>query len=313
MGILDSVLGGGSQKTETRLPGYITIPSRDISRITTGLINDPSQREFTPEQQTAWDRIVAEATGGAGYAPGSENFLSNLFASGGLTTGQGALAEGLIGGQYVNPAFGETMRIAYGGDVGNNPWLESTFNRAADVAGENFQNNVIAGMDNQFAQTGRLGSKAYAQARGTAEDAYGRQLNDLANEVYGGAYQSDMAAKNAALGQLAGLGQQDVQNRIAGAGLYQQGTENMFGGVSAMPTVDAGRYSDWERLFQAGTTERDLPWDSLRAGAGIIGSLQHGQSTQQQNNPNKIGQAIGYGTALMGMYNNYKYPQQGGG
>jgi hypothetical protein len=306
MGILDSVLGGGSQKTETRLPGYITIPSKDISRITTSLINDPKQRHFNPTQSDALNRIIGEATGGAGYAPGSQDFLSDLFASNGLTTGQSALAGGLIGGQFQNPALAETMRVAFGGDVGSNPWLDASFNRAADVAGENFRDNVVADMDQGFAASGRLGSKAYAQARGSAEDAYGRQLNDLANEVYGGAYQTDMARKDAALGQLAGLGQQDVQNRIAGAGLFQQGTDNMFGGVSAMPTVDASRYSDLERLFQAGNTIQQQPWQSLNMGADIIARLQHGTSTQQQNNPNKVGQLIGYGTSLMGMFR----PQQ---
>ena len=301
MGILDSVLGGGSQEAKVEIPQYIRKPSEYIGNRINNTLRDPAMGEFTPEQQTALDRIIAEATGGAGYAPGSENFLSNLFASGGLTTGQGALAEGLIGGQYVNPAFGETMRVAFGGDVGANPWLDSTFNRAADVAGENFRDNVVAGMDNEFAASGRLGSKAYANARGSAEDAYGRQLNDLANEVYGGAYQGDMARKDAALGQLSGLGQQDLQNRIAGAGLYQQGIGNMFGGISAMPAVDAGRYSDAERLFQVGTTIKDLPWDSLRTGANILGSLQSPTSTTQTSNPNPFGQAIGLGAGILGI------------
>lgn len=303
MGVLDSVLGGGSQKTKVSIPQYVRKPSEYIGNRTNELMRDPSQNEFTSEQQTALDRIIAEATGGAGYTGGSEDFLSNLFASNGLTTGQNALASGLISGDYVNPAYGETARVAMGGDVGQNPWLDAAFGRAANVAGENFRDNVVADMDQGFAASGRLGSKAYAQARGSAEDAYGRQLNDLANEVYGGAYQTDMARKDAALGQLAGLGQQDVQNMLAGAGLYQQGIGNMFGGISAMPTVDAGRYSDAERLFQTGSTIKGLPWESLRMGANTLGQLQTPTSTTQTSNPNPFGQLIGIGTGFAGLQN----------
>lgn len=302
MGVLDSVLGGGSQKTETRLPGYITIPSKDISQRVTALMQQPGQRGFNDPQQSALDAILAEAMGGAGYTGGSEGFLSGLFSGNGLNAPQNDLATGLTGGEFVNPAFAETARVAAGGDVGSNPFLDATFARAADVAGENFQDNVLADMDSGFAASGRLGSKAYAKARGSAEDAYGRHLNDLANEIYGGAYQFDQSRKDAALSELAGLGQQDIANRVAGAGLFQQGTENLFGGVDAMPTVDAGRYSDLERLFQVGTTMQDQPWRSVRLGADILGALQHGTSTQQQANPNKLAQAIGMGTSLMSMF-----------
>ena len=300
MGLGSLLGGGGSQSTKVKIPQYVRKPSEYIGNSVFNLMQDPAQNQFTSEQQTALDRIIGQAMGGAGYQPGSQNFLSDLFANNGLTTGQDALARGLIGGGYVNPAMGETARVAMGGDVGRNPFLDSAFGRAAGVMGENFQDNVLADMDSGFAASGRLGSKAYAKARGSAEDAYGRQLNDLANEVYGGAYQSDMARKDAALGQLAGLGQQDVQNRLSGAGLYQQGIGNRFGGISAMPTVDASRYSDAERLFQAGNTIRGLPWESLRIGSDIVGRLQAPASTTTSTNPNPFGQLMGYGIAGLG-------------
>ncbi|MBL8302358.1 MAG: tail fiber domain-containing protein, partial [Ideonella sp.] len=155
-------------------------------------------------------------------------------------------------------------------------------------------------MDQGFAASGRLGSKAYAKARGSAEDAYGRQLNDLANEVYGGAYQFDQGRKDQALGQLGALGQQSVDNRIAGAGLYQQGIGNLFSGVGAMPGVDAARYSDFDRLFQAGTTVQQQPWQSSRMGANIINSLQGGQTAS--TDPNPWGQIAGLAATALGAY-----------
>lgn len=298
MGIMDSIFGGGSESVDP--PGYIKVPSRDISQRVTALMQQPNQRGFNPIQRSALDSIIAEAMGGTSYAGGSENFLNGLFSGNGLNAAQTNLASGLTGGQFVNPAFAETARVAAGGDVGSNPFLDAAFARSADAMGENFQDNVIAGMDNAFAASGRLGSKAYAKARGSEEDAYGRQLNDLANEIYGGAYQFDQSRKDAALGQLAGLGQQDIENRLAGSGLYQQGTDNLFGGVSAIPGVNAARYSDAERLFQAGTTQQDQPWRSVRLGADIINSLQGGQKTTQDVNP--WGQVAQIGTSLAAAY-----------
>ena len=308
MGVLDSVLGGGSQTSSSHLPGYVEDPAKTIGYRTNYLLNQPGQQGFNNTQKSGLYGIINEAMAGNTYAPGAENFLSNLFGGNGLNAEQTGLASGLINGSYVNPAMAETQRVAMGGDVGGNPWLDSTFNRAADVMGKNFQDNVVAGMDNQFAAAGRSGSKAYANARNTAEDAYGRQLNDLSNEIYGGAYQSDMARKDAALGQLAGLGQQDVTNRLAGSGLYQTGTENLFGGVSAMPTVDSARYGDLERLFQAGNTIQQQPWQSLQMGSGIIGRLPYPQSAMTQSNPSALGQAMGLMTAFGSMI-----PGGGGG
>lgn len=298
MSILDSIFGGGSQSVDP--PGYIKVPSRDISRIVTKLIDNPNQLDFNGAQQTAINRIIGEATGGAGYSQGSENFLTGLFSGNGLNAPQSELASGLTGGQYTNPALAETMRVAFGGDVGSNPYLDASFGRAANAMGENFQDNVVADMDQGFASSGRLGSKAYAKARGSAEDAYGRQLNDLANEVYGGAYQFDQGRKDQALGQLGALGQQSVDNRIAGAGLYQQGIGNLFSGVGAMPGVDAGRYSDFDRLFQAGTTVQQQPWQSSRMGADILNSLQGGQTTSTDSNP--WGQVAGLAATALGAY-----------
>ena len=51
MSILDSIFGGGTQSTDPE--GYIKVPSRDISRIVTGLIDNPNQLNFNNPQQTA--------------------------------------------------------------------------------------------------------------------------------------------------------------------------------------------------------------------------------------------------------------------
>lgn len=300
MGILDSVLGGGSQSTSSHLPGYIEDPSKAIGYRVNQLVGMPGQQGFNPRQTQAIDTLWGEATSGNPFAQGAEQFIAGTFENGGLNQQQDWLANQLIGGGFVNPAAAETQRVAMGGDVGSNPWLDQTYDRAANVMGQQFQDNAIAGMDSSFAANGRLGSGAYARARNTAEDAFGRQLNDLAGQIYGGAYQSDMARKDAALGQLAGLGQQDVENRLAGSGVYQGGVGNQFNALSGMGAADDARYSDAERMFQIGNTVQQQPWQSLNLGSGIIGRLPYPQSTMTQSNPNAFGQLMGLGTAIGG-------------
>ena len=60
-------------------------------------------------------------------------------------------------------------------------------------------------------------------------------------------------------GQLGGLGQQDVANRLAGAGLYQQGRQNVFAGLGQAAGIDAMRYADPTRLYEAGTMIQNQP------------------------------------------------------
>ena len=159
---------------------------------------------------------------------------------------------------------------------------------------------MVADLDTEYAASGRSGSLRYAKARGSAEDAYGKQINDLANSIFGGAYNADLGRRDQALTSLAGLGQQDVQNRLLGAGLYNQGTENLFGALQASGLVDASRFTDAERLFQAGNTIYDQPYQQLERGAGILGQLQFPTSQRTSQNVNPFSQLLGAGIGIAG-------------
>ena len=134
----------------------------------------------------------------------------------------------------------------------------------------------------------------YAGERNRAEDAYGRQINDLANQVFGGQYNTDLARRDQALGQLGGLGQQDVQNRLSGAGLFQQGLGNVFQGLGQTGAIDQQRFGDPERLLQAGGIIQQRPFVPLQTGANILSGLQGTPTT----NTNPLGQLFGLGVQL---------------
>lgn len=278
----------------SELPSFIQRPSQEIGNRIGNILNRPTQRTFNPTEEEGVQGLIRQAQAGNPFLGQSTNFLQGLFQSGGLNQAETGLAGGLIGGEAINPAAGETARIAFGGELGQNPFLESQFNRAANVVGENFRENIVPGLDNEYAAAGRSGSRRYAGERNRAEDAYGRQINDLANQVFGGQYNQDLARRDQALGQLGQYGQQDVQNRLSGAGLFQQGLSNVFQGLGQTGAIDQQRFTDPERLLQAGGIIQQRPFVPLQTGANILAGLQGTPTT----NTNPLGQLFGLGTQL---------------
>lgn len=297
---LGNIFGSGSQQTKVKLPGYLDDTAKAIGYDTKYLVDQQTKNPLNSTQSDALNGIIDKASQGSPFVSGAEDWYGGVMGNGGLTGEQAALASNLISGQAANPAMAETQRIAMGGDLGSNPFLDQTYDQAAKRVTDNFNQNVIPGMDNQFAAAGRLGSKAYAQSRNQAENYVGDQLNNLATQVYGGAYQSDQANKMAALGQLGQLGQQDVNNQLAGAGLQSTGQQFQQSAIGLTPTLQGLEYDDLTRKLNAGTTLQQAPWLPLQQGASVIGGLPGGQ-TQTASTNLSTGQQVmqGLGTAAM--------------
>lgn len=280
MGLFD-FLGSKGEKPQVVMPYYQEAFGKNVGQRGIQFLNDfyrQNPNGLNQNQNAALAAIQNTAAAGQGAGGAANTWLNNLLAGNGLNNQQTALASQLTQGQIANPAFAETQRIAMGGDVGNNPWLNRQFDQAAGRITDNFKNAVVPGMDTQFAQSGRLGSGAYAALRNNAEKQLGQTLSDTATSMYGNAYANDMAAKNAALTQLAGLGQQDVQNRLAGAGLYNAGTANATAGVSQGGNVQNLRYDDLNRLYGGATQQAQGFWNQMGQGANLMNSLQGGQA-----------------------------------
>lgn len=297
---LDSVFGGGSQKVESRLPGYKEDAAKAIGYDTKYLVDQQTKNPLNSTQLDAYNRLNATSGEWNPFIDGGTNFYNSLMSGNGLNDQQNDLAYNLTTGGAVNPAQSEVARVAMGGDVGANPYLNAAYNQAAQQVTDNFQKNLVPTMDRNFAATGRLGSNAYAQARNTAEQQTGKALGDLATNIYGGAYQSDMANKNAMLGQYAALGQQGIANQLAGAGLYQQGVGNQTTGVGLTPTLQGLRYDDATRQLQTGTSMQQAPWLPLQYGSSIINPLAAPTSQMQSTNTPIGTQLIGMGTSIAG-------------
>lgn len=104
---------------------------------------------------------------------------------------------------YLNTAgdfYGQLMQ------GGSNPYLDRQFGKASSA--------VRQKLDSQFASAGRYGSDAH---QNVMSDAY----NDLATNIYGGAYESDMGRRMQGLGMAPGL---DSALAQTAARQYQAGT-----------------------------------------------------------------------------------------
>lgn len=269
--MFSGIMGGLSPKV-AHVPDYMKNPEKKIGY---GIEYWLKQQDPTNDiQDEGLEGIIRQAREGTGVADASQAAYQNIMGGGGLNTQQQQLAQQLTGGQLVNPATGTINDIAAGNQVGRNPYLDATYNRAASAAGQQFRDAVVPGMDNAFAASGRLGSNAYAQQRNKAENALSGQMNDLANQVYGGAYNTDRSMQMQALGQQAQLGQQDVQNRLAGAGLYGQGAQQQLAGLGLGQQVQNLSYDDLSRLYQAGTQKQNAYFDQYAQAANILGTLK---------------------------------------
>ena len=160
----------------------------------------------------------------------------------------------------------------------------------------------MPGLDSKFAAAGRTGSGAYAQLRNHQEKQLGGALGDLATGVYGGAYEQDQGRRMQALGMQGTLGQQDVANRLSGAGLYNQGTQNMFGGIGLGPQAAGMQYGDAQQLFNVGSTTQNAIWDRLQKAQNIASGLPAPTTSTLTQNPNPFSQLLGMGVGLGGIY-----------
>lgn len=144
--------------------------------------------QYTTE---ALNSEIARARAGTPYLGTADNYMQDI-----------------LSGKYLSPD--------------SNPWLKSTYDQAAKSVTDNYNNVVNPGIDSHASMNGRYGSGAYAQARNTSDTTLGHDLNDLATNIYGNAYNTERQLQTGAITAIPQMQASDYYdaNQLAGVGDY---------------------------------------------------------------------------------------------
>jgi hypothetical protein len=165
------------------------------------------------------------------------------------------------------------LQSVFQSDPASNPYLDAMYNRAAGA--------VRSSVDSDFARAGRYGSGARA-------DVTGRNLVDLATQIYGGQYNADQARRLQAAQLYGSVYGGDVAARMAAAQALP----------SALMARDFGYPEEAAKVQQASI---DAPSNLLARYLQMVGGNYGSQITSQAPHfTNPLGQGIG---ALGGLAN----------
>lgn len=215
--------GGGSETTRIEPPGY-----------------------QLPYLQSGLGRAESLYQGGSPVVPFSQPTQAAL---------AGTAARATAGSPVNTAASNYTQNVLSGGMLGANPYLQATFNKAADAT----QNRLAS----EFARSGRN--------VGASEGLRAQQLNDLATSIYGGNYQFERGLQQSTLPLAAQVANQDYVdlNALRGVGGELEGQAQR---MADAPGRGLDQYLGRVRGTDFGSTQTS-PLHSNRAGNALGGAL----------------------------------------
>jgi len=200
--------------------------------------------------------------------------------------------EALLGaarGDYLDPA--------------SNPYLQSTYNQAARGLTDAYSTGTAAQTDAAAARAGALGGSAYNQQTAMNQYGLGRNLSDLATDIYGGNYQQERQRQ---LTAAAGLPTFNQQQLAPSQQLFDIGAQQQALGQHGLDI----NYADWLQQQQWPLQQLDILGSTIGQAMGHAGtSTQTAPYTGGQYNPWSGVLAGGLGAGAL--YN--QYAQGGGG
>lgn len=154
------------------------------------------------------------------------------------------------GGQQTTAGINTLNQFAGGGE---NPYLDKMFNKSAEMVRDNTQA--------AFSKAGRYGSTAN-------QETLQNGMNDLATNIYGGAYESDQNRRMGAAQQL-GQTQQNDFNRQLGAlgtlgGYANQASDRSLQAASMMPGLNDYAQSGNRGLMELGGYKEQMAGQQLQ-------------------------------------------------
>jgi hypothetical protein len=195
----------------------------------------------------------------------------------------GTEARARAGSPVVGAAQDYTQKSLTGGFLGSNPYLDQTFERAAQAT----QGQLAS----QFAGAGRN--------VGASEGNRAQQLNDLASQIYGGNYANERQLQQQSVGSAIPLGNQDYVDlgQLGQVGANVENLANQYGGAQGQ---NLDQYLARVRGTDYGSTQTS-PYNK-NTGAGLLGGALVGSQLGSSLNSG-YGGYVGAGLgALLGGY-----------
>jgi hypothetical protein len=211
-----------------------------------------AQQEALARQQS---QVLGQAQqafmGGLTAQSQATPLFQNIYGQAGTQAGTDVYGRAAQGG-FQNVASGQLADIAGGSFLNANPFQQQMMQAATRPLEQQFSQQVLPGISSLYSKSGRLGSGSMERALGTATEGFGRALGDVTSNIAGTQFQAERQLQQQALGQLAGLSQQDIANRFAGAAGLQGAQQAQFGTqLQAAGGLASAQSSDLARQLQA--------------------------------------------------------------
>lgn len=186
--------------------------------------------------------------------------------------------ESLRQGEFVNPAIQQAQATAAGQYLGLNPFFQQAFDPAAQRAQQQYM-DTIRQVQSTASRAGRYGSGAAQELQDRAAGQFAQALTGTAGQLAYQGYGAERGLQEQAIGRLGALGQQELANRLAGAGALgteaQQAYQNQMAAAAGLGTLTA---QDFARQMAAAQLAPAL----AEADYGDINKLlQTGQAAEQ--------------------------------
>lgn len=185
-------------------------------------------------EQSAASPMYQNIFGAANFQPGTQTF--EQASAGGLQNIAGRQLQDIAGGSMLN----------------SNPFQQQMMQAATRPLEKQFSEAVLPGISSLYSKSGRLGSGAMERALGTATEGFGRALGDVTSNIAGTQFQAERGLQQQALGQLAGVSEQDIRTRLLGAQGLQQAQQAALGTqLQAAGGVGTSQYQELQRQLSA--------------------------------------------------------------
>lgn len=233
------------------------------------VVNDPWAPTVPYRTQALSDAQKLYEQGSPQLYPGSYTAQKSLPS---VLAEELTLGRALGGSRLNDTARDQLQRTVEGGYLNSNPYLDATFNKAA--------NAVQARTDSAFSRAGRTGSGAHKQV-------FQQGLNDLATDIYGNNYARERQYQNAGILTAPGFAQGDYGEigKIAAVGaqrdMYNQQlldeARQRFEYETGGDRNNLSEFINWINGAggQGGTQSTNNPYYQNR-GAGILGGALSG-------------------------------------